>query len=90
MNQLINGFIGFYETVKAGNAVAALKNSLKPTAQVMREYQFFVFYSDIVGTFTLLTLFGLALYFAIYNWGNSCIPIVIFLMFGLPMPVSSV
>ncbi len=35
--QLINGFIGFYETVKAGNAVSALKNSLKPTAQVKRD-----------------------------------------------------
>ncbi len=35
--QLVNGFIGFYETVKAGNAVAALKNSLKPSAQVKRD-----------------------------------------------------
>ncbi len=35
--QFVNGFIGFYETVKAGNAVAALKNSLKPSAQVKRD-----------------------------------------------------
>lgn len=32
--QAINGFVGFYETIKAGNAVAALKASLKPRAQV--------------------------------------------------------
>lgn len=32
--QLINGSVGFYETMKAGNAVAALKASLKPSAQV--------------------------------------------------------
>eukprot|EP00475_Leptophrys_vorax_P036534 TRINITY_DN618_c0_g1_i1.p1 TRINITY_DN618_c0_g1~~TRINITY_DN618_c0_g1_i1.p1 ORF type:complete len:1011 (+),score=340.86 TRINITY_DN618_c0_g1_i1:202-3033(+) len=35
--QLANGSIGFYETVKAGDAVAALKASLKPTATVRRD-----------------------------------------------------
>jgi len=32
-----NASIGFYETVKAGDAVAALKNSLKPKATVKRD-----------------------------------------------------
>ena len=32
-----NAIISFYETVKAGNAVAALKQSLKPTATVKRD-----------------------------------------------------
>jgi len=35
--QFINASIGFYETVKAGNAVAALKASLKPLATVKRD-----------------------------------------------------
>eukprot|EP00475_Leptophrys_vorax_P025000 TRINITY_DN3479_c0_g2_i1.p1 TRINITY_DN3479_c0_g2~~TRINITY_DN3479_c0_g2_i1.p1 ORF type:complete len:987 (+),score=347.54 TRINITY_DN3479_c0_g2_i1:157-2961(+) len=35
--QFANGSIGFYETVKAGDAVAALKASLKPTATVRRD-----------------------------------------------------
>jgi H+-transporting ATPase len=35
--QNLNGFVGFYETVKAGNAVAALKASLKPVAHVKRD-----------------------------------------------------
>ena len=34
--QLINASIGYYETTKAGDAVAALKASLKPTATVKR------------------------------------------------------
>lgn len=32
-----NAIIGWYETMKAGNAVAALKNSLKPSATVKRD-----------------------------------------------------
>lgn len=35
--QLINASIGFYEITKAGNAVAALKASLKPIATVKRD-----------------------------------------------------
>ena len=35
--QFINASISFYETTKAGNAVAALKASLKPTATVKRD-----------------------------------------------------
>lgn len=35
--QFINSFIGYYELNKAGNAVAALKNSLKPQANVKRD-----------------------------------------------------
>ena len=35
--QLINAAISFYETTKAGNAVAALKASLKPSATVKRD-----------------------------------------------------
>ena len=35
--QFINAAISFYETSKAGNAVAALKASLKPTATVKRD-----------------------------------------------------
>lgn len=34
-----NAIIGWYETMKAGNAVAALKNSLKPSATVKRDGQ---------------------------------------------------
>ncbi len=36
----INASISFYETNKAGNAIAALKNSLKPTATVKRDGNF--------------------------------------------------
>jgi H+-transporting ATPase len=35
--QFINAFISFYETTKAGNAVAALKSSLKPVATCKRD-----------------------------------------------------
>ncbi|GBF93619.1 H+-transporting ATPase [Raphidocelis subcapitata] len=35
--QFINAFLGWYETVKAADAVAALKASLKPTATVKRD-----------------------------------------------------
>ena len=35
--QLLNGFVGWYEDHKAGNAVAALKAALKPEAQVKRD-----------------------------------------------------
>nr|CCC94291.1 putative P-type H+-ATPase [Trypanosoma congolense IL3000] len=35
--QLANALIGWYETVKAGDAVAALKGSLKPLATVYRD-----------------------------------------------------
>jgi H+-transporting ATPase len=35
--QFANATIGWYETTKAGDAVAALKNSLKPTATVKRD-----------------------------------------------------
>ncbi|RNF07463.1 P-ATPase family transporter: proton [Trypanosoma rangeli] len=35
--QLANATIGWYETIKAGDAVAALKNSLKPVATVFRD-----------------------------------------------------
>lgn len=35
--QLLNGVVGWYEENKAGNAVAALKASLKPEAQVVRD-----------------------------------------------------
>lgn len=35
--QIANGSIGYYEIVKAGDAVAALKASLKPTATVKRD-----------------------------------------------------
>ena len=35
--QLINGLVGFHEDSKAGDAVAALKASLKPTAMVKRD-----------------------------------------------------
>ena len=34
---LLNASLSFYEANKAGNAVAALKNSLKPTAVVKRD-----------------------------------------------------
>eukprot|EP00884_Botryococcus_braunii_P018072 jgi/Botrbrau1/4949/Bobra.0122s0027.1 len=37
--QFINATIGWYETVKAGDAVAALKASLKPVATVKRDGQ---------------------------------------------------
>ncbi len=37
--QFINAGISFYETTKAGNAVAALKASLKPQATVKRDGQ---------------------------------------------------
>jgi H+-transporting ATPase len=35
--QFVNAGISFYETMKAGDAVAALKNSLKPTATCKRD-----------------------------------------------------
>jgi H+-transporting ATPase len=35
--QFTNGFISFYETTKAGDAVAALKSSLKPVATCKRD-----------------------------------------------------
>ncbi|KAH9589156.1 Cation-transporting P-type ATPase [Trypanosoma melophagium] len=35
--QIANATIGWYETIKAGDAVAALKNSLKPVATVFRD-----------------------------------------------------
>ncbi|GAB9471815.1 Plasma-membrane proton-efflux p-type atpase [Globisporangium polare] len=35
--QLLNGTVGWYEELKAGNAVAALKASLKPEALVIRD-----------------------------------------------------
>ncbi|SPQ97454.1 unnamed protein product (mitochondrion) [Plasmodiophora brassicae] len=35
--QFINGFVGFYESNKADNAIAALKKSLRPTAHVKRD-----------------------------------------------------
>jgi H+-transporting ATPase len=35
--QAINGSVGYYETTKAGNAVAALKASLKPQAHCKRD-----------------------------------------------------
>jgi H+-transporting ATPase len=35
--QILNGSVGFYEDSKAGDAVAALKASLKPEAQVKRD-----------------------------------------------------
>lgn len=35
--QLLNGVVGWYEELKAGNAVAALKASLKPEAMVVRD-----------------------------------------------------
>ena len=38
--QFINASISFYETNKAGNAIAALKKSLKPTATVKRDGKF--------------------------------------------------
>ena len=34
--QLVNGFIAFNEATKAGDAIAALKASLKPEAQAKR------------------------------------------------------
>ncbi|CEO99462.1 Plasma membrane ATPase [Plasmodiophora brassicae] len=37
--QFINGFVGFYESNKADNAIAALKKSLRPTAHVKRDGQ---------------------------------------------------
>jgi H+-transporting ATPase len=37
MIQFINASLGFYEIVKAGDAVAALKKSLKPLATVKRD-----------------------------------------------------
>jgi H+-transporting ATPase len=40
--QFSNATISFYETMKAGNAVAALKASLKPTATVKRDGQWIV------------------------------------------------
>lgn len=38
---LVNASLSFYETNKAGNAIAALKASLKPTAICMRDGQWF-------------------------------------------------
>lgn len=37
--QIANATIGWYETIKAGDAVAALKNSLKPIATAKRDGQ---------------------------------------------------
>eukprot|EP01032_Pedospumella_encystans_P016080 gene16080-biopygen13139 len=42
MIQFANASIGFYEITKAGDAVAALKKSLKPTATVKRDGKFAV------------------------------------------------
>jgi H+-transporting ATPase len=42
MIQFANASIGFYEITKAGDAVAALKKSLKPTATVKRDGKFIV------------------------------------------------
>jgi H+-transporting ATPase len=44
--QFVNAGISFYETMKAGDAVAALKNSLKPTATCKRDGK----WSDIDAT----------------------------------------
>ena len=38
--QFTNATIGWYETIKSGNAVAALKASLKPLATVKRDGKF--------------------------------------------------
>jgi H+-transporting ATPase len=38
--QFANATIGFYEITKSGNAIAALKNSVKPTAYVKRDGRF--------------------------------------------------
>jgi H+-transporting ATPase len=38
--QLMNASISFYETTKAGKAVAVLKSSLKPTATCKRDGKF--------------------------------------------------
>ena len=35
--QLLNSFIGWYEELKAGNAIEALKKSLQPITQVKRD-----------------------------------------------------
>lgn len=40
--QFTNAFISFYETTKAGDAVAALKSSLKPTATAKRDGEWVV------------------------------------------------
>ena len=45
--QFVNAGISFYETMKAGDAVAALKNSLKPTATCKRDGK----WADIDATF---------------------------------------
>lgn len=35
--QILNGTVGFIEEKNAGNAIAALKNSLRPACRVMRD-----------------------------------------------------
>jgi len=48
MIQFANASIGFYEITKAGDAVAALKKSLKPTATVKRDGKFSVIDAALV------------------------------------------
>jgi H+-transporting ATPase len=44
--QILNGTVGFVEDMKAGDAVAALKNSLKPEAHVKRDGKWLVVGGD--------------------------------------------
>ena len=48
MIQFANASIGYYEITKAGDAVAALKKSLKPTATVKRDGKFAVLDAGLV------------------------------------------
>ena len=46
--QFINASLGYYEIVKAGDAVAALKKSLKPLATVKRDGKVSIIFVDII------------------------------------------
>jgi H+-transporting ATPase len=48
MIQFANASIGYYEITKAGDAVAALKQSLKPSATVKRDGKFIVIDASLV------------------------------------------
>eukprot|EP01041_Mallomonas_annulata_P003588 gene3588-7132_t len=58
--QFANASIAYYETTKAGDAVAALKASLKPEATVMRDNRWQIIDADIVvpGDIVLLATGG--------------------------------
>ena len=54
--QIINGVVGFYEERNAGNAIAALKASLAPKANVKRDAKYMIIAARdlVVGDIVLL------------------------------------